>query len=157
MGAIVYLTVVALLALGTISGHVAVSSARVASLPRPTATTVTAAVAALTLETASVSTTLGAVTSDVSDLSAFVAFLTTSARISTSATASTSSSTAGRRIWTVAGDVAGFAAAVARFLLLRSATLAAHMSLFAAVVACWGAALRAIASLMGAVTAFGID
>lgn len=131
----------------------AVTATRVAGLTLP-ASTVTAAVAALTLEATSVSTTLGAVTSDVSDFPTFVALLTTSARISTSATASPSSSTSSRRIWTVAGDVAAFAAAVAGFFLLRSATFAAHVSFFTAVVAGRGPALRAVASLMRAVAAF---
>lgn len=148
-----YHTIVALLSLSTVSRHVAVTSTRVAGLPLPTST-VTAAVAALALEATSVCTTLSAVTSDVSDFPAFVALLTTSARISTSATASPSSSTSGRGVWTVAGDVTAFTAAVAGLLFLRSATFAAHMSFFTAVIAGRGAALRAVASLMRAVAAF---
>lgn len=97
------LTVVALLALGAVTSHVAEATARVAGLLTATGTaettTVTAAVAAVV-------TTLGAVTGDVADLSALVALL-----------AATATVVAVAALGALAGKVTGLTAAVARLLL----------------------------------------
>jgi len=150
-------TVVAFLPLSAVARHVAVSTARVASLSLTSSTVSTAVTTLLTLEsptTTTVSTggtSLGAVTSDVSDLAALVAFLASSTGISTLSRRTTSTSSSGIRA--VAGDVASLATAVARLLFLRSATFAAYVSFLTTVVAGWGTAFGAVTSLVGAVAA----
>jgi hypothetical protein len=96
-------TVVALLSLGAVTGHVAESTARVAGLG--------ALAVATTVAAATVTTALGAVTSNVSDLAALVALLAT--RGTTEATGGTALAALGA----LTGKVAGHAAAVAGTLL----------------------------------------
>ena len=50
--------------------------------------------------------------------------------------------------------MAGFAATVAGFLLLRLGAFAAHMALTTTIVAGWSTTLGAITSLMGIITAY---
>lgn len=96
------LTVVALLTLGAIAGHVTISTARVTSL---LATSKASSMAA------SIATTLRAVASNVSGLTTFVAFLATR----TASTARESISTevvAGSRLGAFAGEMSGLTTSV---------------------------------------------
>jgi hypothetical protein len=95
-------TVVALLSLGAVTGHVAESTARVAGL---------GALAVATTVAAAVTTALGAVTSNVSDLTALVALL------ATRGTTVTAGGTALAALGALTGKVTGHAAAVAGTLL----------------------------------------
>lgn len=128
-------TVVALLALGAITGHVAETAARIASL---LATTISATISA------SVATTLGTAASNVSNLTAFVAFLT----------AGSSSIAIGRTsLRAFTRDVASDAAPVARLLLGSYGAFSANMALSAAVVTGRSTLLGAVASLVRGITA----
>lgn len=100
------LTVVALLSLGAVTGHVAETTARVAGLLTTTGATETATV--VTAETASVVTTLGAVTGNVTDLSALVALL---------ATTTTAAEVVVATLGAFTRKVTGLSAAVASLLL----------------------------------------
>lgn len=123
-------TVVALLSVGAVAGHVAESAARVASL-------LTAAVTAT--ETTTVATALGAVARNVSDTTALVAFL---------ATGGTAAVALAGRLGAFPGDVAGGAAAVTRLLLGSYCAFTANMSLATAVVAGRSALLGTVAGLV---------
>jgi len=142
------LTVVALLALGAVTAHVAEATARIArglagaavSTLAPTVPS-TAAVAALLL---AVAAALRAVAGNVALLAALVALL--AARSAATAT----------HLWSAvlgafARDVAGSPAAVARLLGLGGRALAANVTLLAAVVAGRGSLGRALGSAVRAV------
>lgn len=107
------LTVVALLALGAVAGHVAEATAGVASLRTARALAV-GGVATTTVATA----TLGAVTGNVADLAALVALLAAAATSGAAAIAGTAA------LGALARQVAGLAAAVAGTLLGRLGALA---------------------------------
>jgi hypothetical protein len=103
------LTVVALLTMSAIAGHVAKATTRVASLLATTVSSVT--------ETASIVAALGAIACDMADLAAFVAFL--------AAAGSTIVVIARTSLGTLARNVSSNTAAVARLLLGSYCTLAA--------------------------------
>jgi len=145
-------TVVALLALGTIPRHVAVTSAGVAGLSWTTTTTTEAATETSLLATvsatgtAAISTSLGAVTSDVSDLGALVALLGSTAT-GREATATTSSALNGR-VGAITGDVTWLTALVACLVLRTLWAFTAHVSFTTTVIALSRASGWAIASLV---------
>lgn len=114
------LTVVALLALGAVAGHVAEATAGVASLRTARALTV-GGVATATVVTTTLTTTLGAVTGNVADLAALVALLAAAAAATTSGAAAIAGTAA---LGALARQVAGLAAAVAGTLLGRLGALA---------------------------------
>jgi hypothetical protein len=102
------LTVVALLSLGAVTGHVAETTARVAGLLAATGATGASETAVVTTVTTTVVTTLRAVTRNVADLSALVALLvTTTAVVAVAA------------LGAFAGKVTSLSATVARLLLGR--------------------------------------
>jgi hypothetical protein len=104
------LTVVALLTMSAIAGHVAKATTRVASL-------LATAVSSVTAETASIVAALRAIACDMTDLTAFVAFL--------AATGSTIVVIARTSLGTLARNMSSNTAAVARLLLGGYCTLAA--------------------------------
>jgi len=136
--------VVALLALGTVTRHVTVSTARVASL----ATLVTAAVVVVvrvtTIASLGVATSFRAVSSNVANLGALVAFLAGTRVVSATATSGTFDSWVGA----ITGDVASLTAFVASLVLRTLRALSAHVSLATAIVALGWATSRAVASLV---------
>ena len=144
------LTVVALLALGAVTRHVAVATARVASLATvlvtTTVSTLTTAVSTL-LTTVSALTGFGAVTGNVSDLAALVAFLATTGHSARSST--------GGGLGALAGNVTDLTTCVAGFVLLGVLALAAQVALLAAVVASWVSLGWALAGLVSGLTAYG--
>ncbi|KAF2811680.1 uncharacterized protein BDZ99DRAFT_461684 [Mytilinidion resinicola] len=147
-----FAAVVALLALGAVARHVAVATARVAgrlSLSSAVATGSTAiSSSAVSAWGSAVATAaiLSARTGDVTDFTALVAFLTGASR-------SSSEASRGRFGRAVTRDVAGLAASVAGFLGLRLGTLAAQVALLATVVTSGVSLGRAVARLVGSVTA----
>lgn len=130
-------TVVALLALSAIAGHVAESATRIAGL-LPTAVSTT--------EPASVAATLGTAASNMSNLTALVTFL---------ATGSTSASVAiGRtRLRAFARNVTTDAATVARLLLRSYGAFSANVTLSTTVVTGRSSLLGAVTSLVRCITA----
>jgi hypothetical protein len=130
-------TVVALLTMSAIAGHVAKATTRVASLLATTVSSVT--------ETASIVAALGAIACDMADLAAFVAFL--------AAAGSTIVVIARTSLGTLARNVSSNTAAVARLLLGSYCTLAADMALATTVIASRSSLLRTIASLMRGIAA----
>jgi hypothetical protein len=135
-------TVVALLALGAVAGHVAETTARVTGLAAGS-TVALALVTTLLLE-AALLTALGAVAGNVADLAALVALL---------ATAHTGTTTRSTTLGALAGDVTGLTASVAGLLLLGVGALAREMALATAVVAGGVALGGAVAGLVGNVAA----
>jgi len=133
--------VVALLALGAVTAHVAEAAARVAGL----AATVAATKAAAAVATAEATTeaTLVAVASDVADLAALVALLAGSAAKATRT---------GSSIRALAREVVSGTAAVASLVLLRLRAVTGDVSRLATVVACRVALGWAVACLVGVVT-----
>jgi hypothetical protein len=141
------LTVVALLALGAVTAHVAEATARVAG-----GLAGTAAVSALALAvaatgtaeaTSSVAATLGAVAGNVTLLAALVALLAAGATAHSGATV----------LGALTADVASATAAVAGLLSLGRSALTADVTLLAAVVAGGGALGGALSSAVGVVAA----
>jgi hypothetical protein len=141
------LTVVALLALGAVTAHVAEATARVAG-----GLAGTAAVSALALAvaatgtaeaTSSVAATLGAVAGNVTLLAALVALLAAGATAHSGATV----------LGALTADVAGATAAVAGLLSLGRSALTADVTLLAAVVAGRGTLGGALSSAVGVVAA----
>jgi hypothetical protein len=113
-------TVVALLSLCAVAGHVAVSAARVAGL-------LATAKATLSTTAAGVAAALAAVTSNVSDLAALVAFLASAAAGREAAAALVAVACGG--LSAVARDVAGLTAAVAGLFLGGLRAFTADVSL----------------------------
>lgn len=146
------LTVVAFLALGAVTRHVAIPATGVAgglalSAAVSTGSTAISTSAVSTLGAAvSATTVLGALASDVTDFAALVALL--------AGTASSTTEAAGSSLrWAVARDVTSLSAAVAGLLGLGLRALAAQVALLATVVA-GGVALRGtVTSLVRSVTA----
>jgi len=143
-------TVVAFLALGTITGHVSVTTARVASLSTVVATvTTTTAVSTISIATVVITTSLWAVTGNVSNFRALVALLGRAATRKTTTAGSSISS------WVLAvpRDVTGLTALVASLVLGTLRALTAHVTLVTAVVALGRATGWAVTGLMGGVIA----
>jgi len=135
--------VIALLALGAVPAHVAETTARVASgLASSSITTTTVATTASAIAATTVSTALRAVAGNVTPLATLVALLT-----------SCTSHAGATLLGALTADVAGTTAAVAGLLSLRVLALAAHVSLFATVVAGWGALSGAVGSAVRRVSA----
>lgn len=130
-------TVVALLTMSAVAGHVAKATTRVTSLLATTVSSVT--------ETASIVTALGAVARNMADLAAFVAFL--------AAAGSTIVVIARTGLGTLARNVSSNTAAVARLLLRSYCTLAADMALATTVIASRSSLLRTVASLVRGIAA----
>ncbi|KAB8339274.1 hypothetical protein FH972_022207 [Carpinus fangiana] len=132
------LTVVALLALGAVAGHVSEAAAGVAGLASAAAAAAAASAAISTTESTAIAASHCAVTGDVADLAALVALLAASAAAHAHAAGWTAHGTAGGGLCALAGQVTKLVAAVAaRRLLLsgRLLALARKMALLAAVVA----------------------
>lgn len=125
--------VVALLALSAVSGHVPVTTARVASLPTGAEATLVS-----TLES-----TLVAVAGNVSDLAALVALGSTATLVSTLCSL----------LGALARKMSGLVALVAGLLLWCSCALTAQMTVQSAVVANWISALWALTGLVSSLTA----
>jgi hypothetical protein len=137
--------VVALLALGAVTRHVAETTAGVAGLTARSAVTLTTLllVTTLLLE-ATLLTTLGAVAGNVADLTTLVAFLRS---------AHTGTTTGSTTLGALAGDVTSLTTSVAGLLLLGVGALAREMALATAVVASGVALGGAVAGLVGNVAA----
>ena len=146
------LTVVALLALGAVAGHVAETTAGVAGLHAVALTTAISATVSTTVPLlATEATSLRAVAGDVTDLATLVALLSTSTSTSTAELAAWST---GSALGALARQVTGLTASVAGLLLLRVLALAGQVALFAAVVAGWVSLGWAVTGLVGGVTAY---
>jgi hypothetical protein len=142
------LTVVALLALGAVTAHVAEATARVAGGLAGTAAVSALALAVAATGTAeattgSVAATLGAVAGNVTLLAALVALLAAGATAHSGATI----------LGALTADVAGATAAVAGLLSLGRSALTADVTLLAAVVAGGGTLGGALSSAVGVVAA----
>lgn len=139
-------TVVALLTLGAITRHVAVTTARVASLSTTTLATVRGGTTTVTALATVGSTAVGAVASDMANLATLVAF-GSSGRATERAT-----TLLGVGVVALTGQVANFTALVARLLLRSLLAFTAQMTILSAVVANGVTALGTLASLMTALT-----
>jgi hypothetical protein len=141
-------TVVALLTLGAVTGHVAVTTAGVAglsTLATTESTSLSTAVTAVTTKattTLSTVTSLGAVAGNVTDLGALVALLRSTGR----ETATSSALSGG--VGAVAGDVAWLTALVASLVLGTLGAFTAHVAFSTTVVALGWASGWAITSLV---------
>lgn len=138
-------TVIAFLALGAVSGHVSIATARVTSLSALTTTeaSATAAVSTTLIVATTVATGLRAVAGNVSDLGALVALLRSTARREST----TTSSALRCGVAAVTGDVTWLAALVASLVLGTLWAFAAHVSLATAVVALGRATAWAVTGL----------
>lgn len=132
--------VVALLALSAVARHVAIATAREASLRTTTGST----------ESTLLSTVAGssAVAGNVTDLAALVALSAAGGATTGAVRGSAVALLRSRLACAVARDVTGFAAPVARLLLCWLGAVTAQMPILAAVVADGVAALGALARLM---------
>lgn len=142
-------TVVALLTLSAVARHVTVTAAAVAG---SSSTAAGAAKASSIAATVAAGTTLRAVTSNVTNFATLVAFAATTATVAGTASKSARSTTCSL-VRAVTRDMACLATSVAGLFFRRLRAFSAHMACTAAVEASWGASLRAIARLVGCVTA----
>jgi hypothetical protein len=131
--------VVALLSLGAVTGEMAVTTARVASL-------LTSTGSVSSLRTAEAATVGGALAGDVANLAALVALSSRSALESTLL-----GSSAG--VGALAREMTGEATSVASLLLHGTSALAAHVSILSTVVANRGSTLGAFTSLVATLAA----